>query len=285
MGFYNVQKGDAPYFKSLADNYAMSDNFHQSVNGRHRREPHHARPRRCDLVQRRQGQRHATPPHNVEVDAGTANAGTVDEVENPNPASGTNNWYTEDGYGGGSFGSASSGGGSYTDCADTTQPGVAPIVNYLQSLATPINPNCEAGHYYLLNNYNPGYFGNGNNAFTDTNAEQHRIHDSAFVGAEHRRRAPRRQDFVEVLRRSVEQLCARSVSAQLWGTWARTATSTATFAIRSSTTLPSWPTPLSAPRTSRTRPISTPTSRTERCRPFPSSSPAGSWTAIRHPRN
>ena len=52
MGFYNVQNGDAPYFKMLADNYAMSDNFHQSVTGRHRREPHHARPRRCDLVQR-----------------------------------------------------------------------------------------------------------------------------------------------------------------------------------------------------------------------------------------
>ena len=33
MGFYNVQKGDAPYFKTLADQYAMSDNFHQSVNG------------------------------------------------------------------------------------------------------------------------------------------------------------------------------------------------------------------------------------------------------------
>ncbi len=45
MGFYNVQNGDVPYFKSLADNYAMSDNFHQSVLGRHRREPHHARPR------------------------------------------------------------------------------------------------------------------------------------------------------------------------------------------------------------------------------------------------
>jgi phospholipase C len=26
---------------------------------------------------------------------------------------------------------------------------------------------CEAGHYYLLNNYNPGYFGNGKNAFVD----------------------------------------------------------------------------------------------------------------------
>src|SRR6202161_4353102 len=33
MGFYNVQNGDAPYFKSLADQYAMSDNFHQSVLG------------------------------------------------------------------------------------------------------------------------------------------------------------------------------------------------------------------------------------------------------------
>ena len=33
LGFYNVQQGDVPYFKSLADNYAMSDNFHQSVNG------------------------------------------------------------------------------------------------------------------------------------------------------------------------------------------------------------------------------------------------------------
>ncbi len=33
LGFYNVQQGDAPYFKSLADSYAMSDNFHQSVNG------------------------------------------------------------------------------------------------------------------------------------------------------------------------------------------------------------------------------------------------------------
>jgi len=33
MGFYNVQQGDAPYLKFLADHYAMSDNFHQSVMG------------------------------------------------------------------------------------------------------------------------------------------------------------------------------------------------------------------------------------------------------------
>ncbi len=169
MGFYNVQNGDAPYFKSLADNYAMSDNFHQSVLGG--TGANHIMLGHGDAIWFSDGKGNAaTPPHNVEVAAGTPNAGVVDEVENPNPASGTNNWYKQDGYGNGSYGSASSGGGSYTNCADMSQPGVAPIVNYLQSLSRPINPNCEPGHYYLLNNYNPGYFGNGNNAYTDTNA-------------------------------------------------------------------------------------------------------------------
>jgi phospholipase C len=167
MGFYNVQNGDAPYFKSLADHYAMSDNFHQSVAGG--TGANHIMLGHGDAIWFSDGQGNAaTPPHNVQVAAGTANAGTVDEVENPNPAPGTNNWYTEDGYGGGSFGAASFGGGSYTNCSDMSQPGVGPIVTYLQSLAHPIKPNCDPGHYYLLNNYNPGYFGNGANAFTDT---------------------------------------------------------------------------------------------------------------------
>jgi phospholipase C len=169
MGFYNVQNGDAPYFKSLADTYSMSDNFHQSVNGG--TGANHIMFGHGDMIFFSDGKGNpATPPHNVEVAAGTKNAGIVDEVENPNPATNTNNWYTEDGYGGGSFGAASYGGGSYTNCADTTQPGVTPIVTYLAALKTPIKPNCAAGHYYLLNNYNPGYFGNGNNAYTDTNA-------------------------------------------------------------------------------------------------------------------
>ncbi|HEX3879026.1 MAG TPA: alkaline phosphatase family protein [Bryobacteraceae bacterium] len=168
MGFYNMQNGDAPYFKALADRYAMSDNFHQSVNGG--TGANHIMLGHGDLIWFSDGNGvAAVPPHNVQVAAGTPNAGTVDEVENPNPTSGTNNWYSQDGYGGGSFGSASFGGGSYTNCSDISQPGVAPIVNYLQALARPISPNCESGHYYLLNNYNPGYFGNGNNAFTDTN--------------------------------------------------------------------------------------------------------------------
>jgi hypothetical protein len=27
MGFYNMSTGDAPYFKALADNFAISDNY------------------------------------------------------------------------------------------------------------------------------------------------------------------------------------------------------------------------------------------------------------------
>jgi phospholipase C len=170
MGFYTVQNGDAPYFKQLADSYSMSDNFHQSVLGG--TGANHIMLGHGDLIYFTDGNGHATqPPHNTEVDAGTPNGGIVDEVENPNPAPDTNNWYAEDGYGGGSYGASSYGGGSYTDCSDTSQPGVASIVTYLQSLPTPIKPRCEKGHYYLLNNYNPGYFGNGNNAFTDTNPD------------------------------------------------------------------------------------------------------------------
>jgi phospholipase C len=169
LGFYNVQNGDAPYFKSLADRYAMSDNFHQSVNGG--TGANHIMLGHGDMLWFSDGKGNpTTPPENIEVVPGTANAGIVNEIENPNAQPGTNNWYTEDGYGGGSFGAASFGGGSYSNCADTTQPGVQPIVSYLQSLPRPIDPRCEPNHYYLLNNYNPGYFGNGNNAFTDTNA-------------------------------------------------------------------------------------------------------------------
>jgi phospholipase C len=170
MGFYNVQNGDAPYFKYLADNYAMSDNFHQSVNGG--TGANHIMFGHGDAIWFSDGKgQPALPPHNIKVNPGTANSGVVDEVENPNPAADTNNWYSEDGYGGGSYGSPSYGGGSYTDCSDKTQPGVAPIVDYLASLPTPISPRCEKGHYYLLNNYNPGYFGNGKNAYTDTNPD------------------------------------------------------------------------------------------------------------------
>jgi phospholipase C len=168
MGFYNVQHGDAPYLKFLADNYSMSDNYHQAVMGG--TGANHIMLGTGDAIFFSDAKgKPAVPPHNQLVFGGTPNAGVVDEIENPNPAPKTNNWYAEDGYGGGAFGSPSFGGGSYTNCSDLTQPGVAPVRKYLSSLPTPINPRCAPNSYYLLNNYNPGYFGDGSNAYTDHN--------------------------------------------------------------------------------------------------------------------
>ena len=166
MGFYNVQQGDAPYLKYLADHYAMSDNYHQAVMGG--TGANHVMLGMGDAVWFADSNGNpAEPPHNQLVAAGSPNAGVVDEIENPNPLPGTNNWYTEDGYGGGSYGSPSYGGGTYSNCFDTNQPGVAPITSYLGSLRRPIDPHCEEGHYYLLNNYNPGYYGSGKSAYAD----------------------------------------------------------------------------------------------------------------------
>src|SRR6266478_681274 len=139
MGFYNVQQGDVPYFKNLADTYSMSDNFHQSVMGG--TGANHAMLGAGDAIWFSDGNGNpAEPPHNQLVAAGSPNAGVVDEIENPNPQDGTNNFYTEDGYGGGSFGSPSYGGGTYSNCVDTTQPGVAQITSYLNSLPKHIKP-------------------------------------------------------------------------------------------------------------------------------------------------
>ncbi len=33
MAFLNMQKGESPYLKYLADQYTMSDNYHQPVMG------------------------------------------------------------------------------------------------------------------------------------------------------------------------------------------------------------------------------------------------------------
>ena len=168
MGFYNVQQGDAPYLKSLADRYSMSDNYHQAASGG--TGMNHIEMGTGDAMWFSNGNGDSTtPPHNKLVDAGTPNAGVVDEIENPNAAPGTNNWYTEDGYGGGSYGSPSYGGGSYSNCSDSDAPGVFSVLDYLSSLPYEVDPKCAPGHYYLLNNYNPGYFANGANAYTDTN--------------------------------------------------------------------------------------------------------------------
>jgi phospholipase C len=176
MGFYNMQQGDASYTKYLADTYAMSDNYHQPAKG----------GTGLDSIYLGFGDaiyfsdanfNPAQPPHKVKVWTDQpADAGVVDEIENPDPQVATNNWYTEDGYGGGGFGSPVYGGGSYTNCSDSDAPGVSAVLNYLASLPYEVNPKCDPGRYYLLNNYNPGYFGDGSNAYTD-----HFIYNTPFT--------------------------------------------------------------------------------------------------------
>jgi phospholipase C len=136
MGFYNVNDGDAPYLKQLADEFAISDNFHQAVEGG--TGANHIMMGSGDAIWFSDSNgKPAIPPAN--------------QIENPNPQPGTNNYYTQDGYNG----------GSYVACADTSQPGVGPLIDYLAALSYKPKPNCEPGHYYLVNNYTPGYLGNG----------------------------------------------------------------------------------------------------------------------------
>jgi len=124
MGFYNVTQGDAPYLTSLAYQYTLLDNMHQSVMGG--TGANHIALGYGDAMAYTNGKGAiATPPAN--------------QVENPNPQPGTDNYYTQDGYGG------ALGGGSYTNCSEESQPGVKAIVTYLNKAG--INPNCDDGNY------------------------------------------------------------------------------------------------------------------------------------------
>jgi phospholipase C len=134
MGFYNVAKGDAPYLARLARDYTLNDNYHQPVMGG------------TFANQMMFGYADALYYAGANGDPAVPPA---NQIENPNPATGTNNWYANDGYGG----------GSYTNCSDFTQPGVAPITNYLNAIQ--VSANCAPKAYYLLNNYVPAFIGSG----------------------------------------------------------------------------------------------------------------------------
>ena len=178
MGFFNMAAGDAATFKSLADQYTISDNFHQSIMGG--TGANHIALGTGLAMYYSDGQGHvATPPTN--------------EIENPNPQAGTNNWYTQDGYSG----------GSYSNCSDASHPGVGPVLNYLASIPSKPASKCAPGAYYLLNNYNPGYLGDGT------------VNTSTFtipplLGAHDRRHAERQARHVDLLWRRLEQLRRQS---------------------------------------------------------------------------
>jgi phospholipase C len=156
MEFYNVHQGDAPYLNYLANTFTMSDNYHQAAMGG--TGLNHIMLGFADAIWYSDGNGNALVPPSQ-------------QIEDPDAQQGTNNWYVEDGYG--AFDSTTStpyGGGSYSACSDTMQPGVPAVVSYLGALTKPINPNCDAGHYYLLNNYNPGYNADGTLAVNDSNS-------------------------------------------------------------------------------------------------------------------
>jgi len=135
MGFYNVQRGDAPLFKRLADQYTMSDNYHQPVMG-------------GTAVQHTMlGTADALPWDKV---AGFPAQPPAAQVANPNPKSATNVAFVND--------------RRWTECGDQTQPGIKPITDYLRSL--PSRPdltasNCAPSTFYMINNTRPGFLSNG----------------------------------------------------------------------------------------------------------------------------
>ncbi|MES2161699.1 MAG: alkaline phosphatase family protein [Pseudomonadota bacterium] len=133
MGFYNMARGDAPLFKRLADQYAIADNYHQPIMGG--TTANYFALATADVGYYTEDGQAAVPP--------------AKQIENPDAQPGTNNWYTEDGYRG----------GTYVNCADPAQPGVAGIRALLAQLPYPAfnDGNCAPGHYYMVNNLDPAF--------------------------------------------------------------------------------------------------------------------------------
>ncbi len=142
MGYYSMAAGDFPYFLDLAENYAISDNYHQPVMGG--TGPNSQFLFTGDVYYFTDANGNpATPASNL--------------VEDPNPRSGTNNFYNNDHFN--LAADPGSTGVAFTNCSDDTQPGVQPIMSYLQALPYPPfhNGNCDSNHWYQLNNDYPNY--------------------------------------------------------------------------------------------------------------------------------
>ena len=132
MGFYNAEQGEAPILKMLADRFTLGDNFHQSFHGG--TGANHVMLGTGDAIYWSDGNGNPTTP-------------PAGMIANPNPKPNTNNAYTAD--------------QAFSACADFTQPGVGPIVSYLNNLPYAAEPNCQPNRYYMLDNTNPGYLPNG----------------------------------------------------------------------------------------------------------------------------
>jgi phospholipase C len=129
MGFLNMAGGDAPYFRALADGYASSDNYHQPMMG----------GTAMNFFMLVSGD---VPYYEL---AGHPAQPPANQIENPDPAPGSENFYLHDGYEG----------GSYVNCADRSSAGVSSIMDLLDSRR--IASRCEPEHWYLVNNLAAGF--------------------------------------------------------------------------------------------------------------------------------
>ncbi|MFY9655926.1 MAG: alkaline phosphatase family protein [Methylocystis sp.] len=151
MGFYNMAASEYPYFKSLAEKYAIGDNYHQPVMGGTGANSQFIMTGDVFYYTDSNGNP-AVPPSDL--------------IENPNPQSGSNNYYTHAAFGTVDAGNTSEGG--MVNCSDLSQPGVAAIRNYLSNMTSrtfkgPFNGgNCDSGHYYQVDNEYPYYDHQGN---------------------------------------------------------------------------------------------------------------------------
>ena len=135
MAFYNMQAGDVPVLKSLADQYSMSDNFHQSFMGG--TGANHVMLGTGDAIFWSDGNGNPTTPPS--------------HIANPNPLPGSDDQYTVD----------INFDGNFTECGNPSQPGIKPIRDYLESLPYDPDPKCKPGHFYMVNNDAPGFLPDG----------------------------------------------------------------------------------------------------------------------------
>jgi len=126
MAFFNMQTGDAPVFKSLADQYTISDNYHQPVFG-------HTGANSVVLGFADQ----------LFFSDAQGNPATPVDLFDPDPQPGTLNEYSV-------F-------GNWFDCSDESQPGISAIANYLRALPYAVQTRCGPGLYWSTNNLQPAF--------------------------------------------------------------------------------------------------------------------------------
>jgi phospholipase C len=163
MGFYNMATGDWPYFQSLAQQYAISDNYHQPIMGG--TGPNSQLMLTGDVFYYADSNgKAATPPDNLSF-----------LIEDPDPQPGSNNYYKRavpniptSATSPNDPGNTSIGG--LVNCSDLKQPGVKTIQGYLKDLPyRSFNKgslaNCAAGHFYQVDNEYPYYDHLGNDIY------------------------------------------------------------------------------------------------------------------------